>query len=310
MRREIFFLLALVGFNGAAQSYYSRSDGWSGPPDKFNISSSGDKISEEFWEWIGKRKEEDEKEIKILEELIEKKREEVKKEIAELVAKANDINTDKIESKDREVDNHLFHPCKNNGDDCIKQYLTMNSQCAPIYPYKNKHKIFREKSISYLPNFNLTLSITNSEIDGLDGKVEQFYINKKTGNLIYAVDFKSITIDSKMTYFIINQRGKEPVVVGDFVKIKFAPTVLTAVIPISYSGLSLKDALISADISGLPIYDLGPKASKTPDPVVQRTLLAYTINMKTGVRELFLTEAYTYFIEYLQNYICDFGIRT
>ncbi|XP_063831916.1 uncharacterized protein LOC135081107 [Ostrinia nubilalis] len=201
----------------------------------------------------------------------------------------------------------IYYPCDFEDDiDCIRHYFASSGQCKETHNYARK-PVYRDRLVVYLPGFNLTLIVTKTRIKYIGDRINRFYINKKTDNLIMSVDFENINIDSRYTTFIYQRRGQEPIKRADFTNATFSAT-LTAVVPLK-KGIDFKQSRVTAYISDpITVPAIGPRVLGSTQPVVTQVNTAFLANLPQLFLEIFLTEAPSLYFGYLQKYICDFGI--
>ncbi|KAL0879550.1 hypothetical protein ABMA27_003288 [Loxostege sticticalis] len=203
------------------------------------------------------------------------------------------------------------YPCDDDDDleSCVRDYFAASDNCKPV-SHQDGDPIFRKQKEVYFPKINLTVVTTDSNITYHNSQIRAFYLNKESGNLVFAIDFEYIKLYSNYSYFYFYQVAKEPIVTGDFVTGSY-PCTLTAVIPAS-NGItkdSIKKARITAYLpTGYPPFIIGPRVLESLNPVIVKTVAALLADVPTAVLEIFLTGAPHFFLVYLQKYICDFGL--
>ncbi|CAK1589036.1 unnamed protein product [Parnassius mnemosyne] len=156
---------------------------------------------------------------------------------------------------------------------------------------------------------NITTTFLDIELKGLNGRIEEFYINRETDKLVLAIDFRGLSISSNNTYFRFHRRGREPIVTSDFGFVVFKSVFITIVIP-NLNNLQLEESESFAYVSEeRPEYGLGPGLANSTDPAVSAALAEFDANTKIIIRESFLTDGPFYAATFIQWNICDFGLR-
>ncbi|KAL0829924.1 hypothetical protein ABMA28_003397 [Loxostege sticticalis] len=215
-------------------------------------------------------------------------------------------NKDRDQMKRGDKDPDIYYPCDFEDDiDCVRHYFASSGQCKEVHNYANK-PVYRDRLVAYVPGLNLTAVLVKSRLTFVGDKIIRFYINKKTQNLVMAVDFKSINVDTIRTTFIYQRRGQEPFKLADYTNGTFTVT-LTAVIPIK-KGIDFKESRVTAYISSIEQVEIGPKVLTSTEPVAVKTNAAIYADLPKAVLEYYLTEGPSSYFAYLQKYICDFGI--
>ncbi|CAH2234679.1 jg6151 [Pararge aegeria aegeria] len=203
---------------------------------------------------------------------------------------------------------NIERPCHVSFKECIKQYFSQHAKCEEKYG-SVPDPLIRAVSTTFLTRLNLTLSATDVIYSGLNGNIEEFYINKATDKLVITIQFRNVTFYSKDTFYRFHRRAKEPVVNVDYLFINYRSVSTTTVIPcINDLQLDKSETYAYVDDAS-PRFNIGPKAFVSSDPGVTGTLPALLADIPTGVQEFFLTEAPFYAAAYIQHSICDFGLN-
>ncbi|KAL0829925.1 hypothetical protein ABMA28_003398 [Loxostege sticticalis] len=219
----------------------------------------------------------------------------------------NSGNKDRDQMKRGDKDPDIYYPCDFEDDiDCVRHFFASSGQCKEVHNYGNK-PVYRTRLVTYEPGFNLTIVLNKSRIKYIGDRITRFYINKKTDNLVMAVDFEGINVDTKFSTFFYQRRGQEPIKRTDFTNGTY-PVTLTAVIPLK-KGINFKESRVTAYFASLPEnFEVGPKVLASTDPVVLQVNAAFLANLSQALLESSLAEAPSLYFGYLQKYICDFGI--
>ncbi|KOB69467.1 Fibroin P25 [Operophtera brumata] len=221
---------------------------------------------------------------------------------------------------DRE--DQLIRPCALDDRQCIRKYFAQNSKCKPAYgPIPDP--LYLKRNTVYFPFANITLLRTRVRITGLSSiKINEFYVNKDTGNLVIALDFQNMNQSSPRNlncirkFFASNSRcsvsrgpAPDPVIFQtDTVYLSYVnlTVVLDNVQTTPY--LQLDKADIHADVADSnPPYAVGPYAYNSTDPSVQRTFNEMTSTLPQALRESFVLKSSLLLTVFIQNNICDFA---
>ncbi|XP_038218779.1 uncharacterized protein LOC119837323 [Zerene cesonia] len=216
---------------------------------------------------------------------------------------------DKInEIKDDIQDKSIERPCETLDMNCIRRYLADHSYCKMTYG-RVPDPIYRVQATQHLTRVNLTITSTNLTYKGLNGRIEEFYINRVTDQVVLAVEFRNVEFFTKNAFFFFYRRAKEPVITKDFLKIMFNSVVVTSTIPgVHHLRFDRSENFgFSNDITYK--FVVGPNAFKHRDPVVLNTFLQIAANLPVNARELLHTEAQYYLTNFVQYSLCDFGLN-
>ncbi|XP_045504848.1 uncharacterized protein LOC123701417 [Colias croceus] len=226
---------------------------------------------------------------------------ELPKPLEDFKDKINEI-TEEIQEKGIE------RPCESLDLQCIRRYLAEHSYCKMTYG-RVPDPLHRVQATQHLTRVNLTITSTNLTYKGLNGKIEQFFINRVSDQVLLAVEFRDVEFFTKNAYFFFYRRAKEPVITKDFLRIKFNSVVVTSTIPgVHHVRFDRSENFgFSNDITYQ--FIVGPNALKNRDPVVLNTFLQIAANLPVNARELLHTEAQFYMANFVQYTLCDFGLN-
>ncbi|KAJ2937939.1 hypothetical protein O0L34_g14212 [Tuta absoluta] len=201
----------------------------------------------------------------------------------------------------------IERPCPTYDLNCIRSFFGQHGHCQKtIGPVPEP--ISRPQSNIYFPRINLTLSIVDQRVSGLNGRVEEFYINRETDSLVLAVEFSKLTETSDKVYFKFHRRGKEPIVTIATYGVVFSPIIITAVIP-KLDSLQLDDAEVTVFITGKAAqFAVTPTFIASTDPQPAMSVASAFTNLAEDMQELFLTDSSYLIATYIQYNICDFGL--
>ncbi|XP_041969197.1 fibrohexamerin-like [Aricia agestis] len=191
---------------------------------------------------------------------------------------------------------------------CIRQFLAKHAKCKPVHgsvpePY------YRAQTRALLPNINSTLTLDDVEYKGLNGRVQEFSINRESDKLVLAVEFRNLYTASDRTHFTVYRRAREPITTVDFLKVLYKSMTITIVIP-DLKSLKLEQAETFSYVDdGAPRITIGPNAFNSPDPTVRRAAAEFYPSLPIGVREAYLTEGSFIIITFIQKTLCDFGLN-
>ncbi|CAH2055722.1 unnamed protein product, partial [Iphiclides podalirius] len=124
-------------------------------------------------------------------------------------------------------DENFERPCPVYDTYCIRQYFANNANCKVAYgPVPEPY--YRAQSTSYIPVANITTILTNIQLKGLNGRIEEFYVNRETDKLVLTIEFRGLSLNSSFAYFRFQRRSREPVVTGDAVTVVYQSVVSSA----------------------------------------------------------------------------------
>ncbi|XP_045778805.1 collagen alpha-2(I) chain-like [Maniola jurtina] len=203
---------------------------------------------------------------------------------------------------------NVERPCHASFEECVKQYFVQHAHCKLSYD-RVPEPLVRPVSTTYLARVNLTLSASDVIYSGLNGNIEEFYVNKETDKLVITIRFRNVTYYSKDTFYTFHRRGREPVVNVDYLFANFRSLTTTTVIPY-IDDLKLDRSTTHAFVDDAnPRFNFGPWAFVNSDRSVRETLPTLMADMRTNVQEFFLTEAAFFAVTYIQRNLCDFGFK-
>ncbi|XP_028177050.1 uncharacterized protein LOC114364894 [Ostrinia furnacalis] len=200
------------------------------------------------------------------------------------------------------------YPCEDTSDIvCVRSFFMSFFQCIAAR-FDDRQPIYRVSQTVHIPIANVTINTHKDVITFNGSKVEKLYYNPVTSSVVMTVSFKTLKIETGTAYYSISQVGKVPVTAEDTVTVNYENVWLTAVIALS-NKLDMRNAKVSAyNYNARPSFSMGPELGNSSNPVVQSAIQAIHDNLPTAVQEIFLTEAYSYFIAYMQSHICYYGI--
>ncbi|KAI5638765.1 fibroin p25 domain-containing protein [Phthorimaea operculella] len=201
----------------------------------------------------------------------------------------------------------IERPCPTYDLNCIRVFFEHHGHCKKTFG-PVPEPISRPQSNIYFPRVNLTLSIVDQRISGLNGRIEEFYINRETDRLVIAVEFTNLTQTSDKVYFKSHRPRREPVVTVTSYFSVFDPIIITAVIP-KIDNLQLDDAEVTAFITGQTArFAVTPTLVTSTDPQPAMSVATAFTNLSEDMQELFLTDSSYLIATYIQYNICDFGL--
>ncbi|XP_041969199.1 fibrohexamerin-like [Aricia agestis] len=206
------------------------------------------------------------------------------------------------------IDEYIERPCEIFDKFCIRQFLAQHSKCKPVDgPVPDP--LYRDKTTGYAPHANVTFIPIAVTVSGLNGRIEEFYINRKTDRLLLAVEFTNLYAASPYAYLRYHRRAQEPLVYNDFGSINFTSLVLTITIP-NLKDLQLERSEVFAYSPGIPVIILGGRfTAQGVEPEVVRAVADIFANFPITVRELMLNDNPFYIGSYIQYNLCDFGLK-
>ncbi|KOB69466.1 Fibroin P25 [Operophtera brumata] len=203
----------------------------------------------------------------------------------------------------------VIYPCVLDDWQCIRKFFADNSKCTPSFgPISDPLRL--ERITQYYPSSNLTAIQTKFTVTGLaNSMVTEFYVNNDTGNLVFAINFKDLNETSPKAYFRYKRKAKESIVLEDYTSVLYSSGTFTAVIS-KVPHLRLDLAEVHADIdNAAPPFYIGPAAYNSTDPDVIGAFAAFSSDIPTAIQEAFLFKSQLYIAVYIQEYICDFGLK-
>ncbi|XP_050355245.1 fibrohexamerin-like, partial [Nymphalis io] len=211
--------------------------------------------------------------------------------------------TDILSGEDRNIE----RPCQVFDTYCIRKYFAENSQCkesqGPV-----PDPMYRAQSTTFLPRLNLTMTADDVLYSGLNGRIEEFYINRESDKLVLAIEFRNLTFYARDVYFRYHRRAREPIVNVDYVYINYRSVVSTVVIP-NRKDLQLQKSEITSYLNEIPAFSIGRNAFESPDPQVQLAKVLIQTDVLTDVLETQLTESAYYASTFIQYSLCDFSLK-
>nr|BAS31051.1 fibrohexamerin homolog1 [Samia ricini] len=217
-------------------------------------------------------------------------------------------STDRRSQNNQESGNNIIYPCSTSDLKCIREFFCAHARCKPTYGrVPDPFKVDRFDYTMATSNISYTLS--NVELTGLNGKVTSFYINKKTDNLVIALEVKNVTMSSPVMTFIYNRKGKEPIQLSDDYFVTYGSTTFTVIIP-NIKDLQLGKAYCYAYLDdSKPNVGLGDNFRNSCDPVVKRAYKDLLKKIPDAAKEALIVQAFNYVKIIIQNSICDFGLK-
>ncbi|XP_061717259.1 uncharacterized protein LOC133525053 [Cydia pomonella] len=202
----------------------------------------------------------------------------------------------------------IERPCQVYDTFCIRKFFAEHSKCK-ISGRRLPEPFFRAQAGYQYASANISVTAVDGIYDGLsNARVEEFYINKVTDNLIIAFYFDDVSIRSNNTNAKFYLRGREPEVHTDFASLDFRKTTVTMIIP-GLNNLRLDRAETFTESPLVP-FSAGPRIGLSSDPeVVSMFLYLVTAGVPVETREEISTEGVFLATTYLQYNICDFGLK-
>ncbi|XP_041969196.1 uncharacterized protein LOC121726044 [Aricia agestis] len=115
------------------------------------------------------------------------------------------------QSVTKQKENRIVRPCSTSDIDCIRRYFGDHAQCRVTHGPVPDPMYFKH-TYAFLPAANMTLTSDDFYRTNLNGRIEEFYINKETDKLLIALEFKNLTIYSNNSYLAYHRRAKEPII--------------------------------------------------------------------------------------------------
>ncbi|KAL0829931.1 hypothetical protein ABMA28_003404 [Loxostege sticticalis] len=204
-------------------------------------------------------------------------------------------------------DNDYSYPCSLDDLDCIRDYFAQSGMCTKV-SHQDGKSIQRPKLVGFLPSFNSSYTCLDNTITFDGSKIESFYVNKRSNNLVMTIYFDGCSVYTERLQLAIHVRGRENVLVEDYVNITYT-AALTGIFPKAGLNGLIGAAVSSYNINPSPPLELGAKISESSNEVVSNWYNALENDISTGVNELLLTEGPFLYSLYIQTYICNYGVE-
>ncbi|XP_075982362.1 uncharacterized protein LOC142980709 [Anticarsia gemmatalis] len=140
------------------------------------------------------------------------------------------------------------------------------------------------------------------QVKGLNsGKIEHFYINKKTDTLVMEVEFENLIVETKsvMEY---HRKGKEPIIGSDYSTIKFRHLSLTLTVQHLHDPNRAKKHVYAYLSDPNPPLKNGPGLYIIED--IEDSHKQWMRDVALSAREAMTTQGPAYFDAYFENNIC------
>ncbi|XP_059060999.1 uncharacterized protein LOC131853926 [Achroia grisella] len=201
----------------------------------------------------------------------------------------------------------IVRPCDRDDLDCIRKFFASRRHCTPPRgrvpdPY------LRDSNILNFIDFNMTVIDVNSHIRGLNGKINEFHLNKRTNQMVFAVSFKKIDVATEKSVVYHHRKGQVPIVTSDWSRVIYRRTLITTTTPL-LPTIDFRYTVVSAySEEGNPAYGFGPGIYTHPSPIVQKNIASYIANPELTVRNALATEARSFIRIFVQNVICGYNV--
>ncbi|KAG7304799.1 hypothetical protein JYU34_010165 [Plutella xylostella] len=206
---------------------------------------------------------------------------------------------------DRNNNQTIIRPCYDIS--CVRKYFADHSKCKPVYGHVPE-PYYRPQANYLLSFFNLTVTSTGIHYRGLQGVIQDFYLDRQTDRAVLTLLFRNYRLNSTVDYYRYHRAGKEPAITKSFGATYF-PSLTTTTIFRGIHKLDLQTSDTTGYVDGVPVAVVDPSAGNHPDPVVQRTFAAFLAGLLIAVQEALLTESPWAAATFIEHTICDFGLR-
>nr|XP_021207599.1 fibrohexamerin-like [Bombyx mori] len=205
-------------------------------------------------------------------------------------------------------DHDKIRPCSHFDLNCIRAYFKQHSSCVVSHgPVPDPLKL--QNIIFHLPHANMSFVLRNSNVGGLNGKVVEFYVNKKTHKLVLAAEMKEVTLESSQMIAKYSRKAKEPIELNDGVSGNYGTITFTTVFP-DMTNLYLAEAETNSYIEDSNVkYYIGPKMSTSAEVAVSDSFDRVRKNLGLDLQEGFVFLGPIFMANFIQYNICDFGIK-
>ncbi|CAF4761842.1 unnamed protein product [Pieris macdunnoughi] len=224
-----------------------------------------------------------------------------------VIGEAGEVLDNLINQIDNGED-EIERPCKSLDNHCVRNWLHEHSSCKKTFG-SVPDPLHRVQATQQLPRINLTMSAIDVSYNGLNGRIEEFYVNRKTDQVVLAVEFRNVVLQTNNSYYIFYRRAKEPVVTNDFYIVRLSSLIVTATIPRIDNLRYDRSEHFTYSNDPTSTFIVGPTSFAHRDPVVQRVFLALISNLPINVREIVISEGPFLMANFIQYSLCDFGIK-
>ncbi|XP_075991762.1 fibrohexamerin-like [Anticarsia gemmatalis] len=198
-------------------------------------------------------------------------------------------------------DSSKEQPCDEHDMSCIKHFFARHSHCSPVSGNPPDSYYMKNLTID-VPYANGTTELKNLQIKGLNsGKVENFFINKKSNVLVFEVVFSRIMLYSPSAKLIYYRKGKDPLTGTDYAKIEQKNLSLTFTIQYSHDFRISQGHVYSA-VSGAR-YKIGPRGDNVVGAELARQI--WKDDFGLAMREAMVAEGPELFHAYFKTTICS-----
>ncbi|KAL0879552.1 hypothetical protein ABMA27_003290 [Loxostege sticticalis] len=127
--------------------------------------------------------------------------------------------------------NNFSYPCESSDDieECIRDYFSESGDCEKS-THEDGEPIPNQSQNAYFSKSNITVLASKANVTYINPQIRTFYINENTSNLVFAVEFDAIIMDSEYTSFRFHQVAREPIITGDAVNASYHPTIFSSLL--------------------------------------------------------------------------------
>ncbi|XP_038218778.1 uncharacterized protein LOC119837321 [Zerene cesonia] len=207
-----------------------------------------------------------------------------------------------------EYEEGIERPCRVFDLNCIRRYFSTHGKCKEVYgPVPDP--LYRAQSTEHLPRLNLTYTGYDITYRGENGKIEEFYINRKTNRLLLALQLRNFNVLLDKFYLRFQRRGREPVVRSTTLNVTYAALTLTIIIPNLKDLQFDKSEVFTFAEDANPPFSIDPNLFLTADPTVLQGGTEFLLGVPINEQEGFFKDSIYYITSYIQYAICDFGYK-
>ncbi|XP_048481545.1 uncharacterized protein LOC119694260 [Plutella xylostella] len=189
-------------------------------------------------------------------------------------------------------------------ESCVQEYFQQRVQCTPAFLESGAVKF--DTITMKIPSTKMIIDQLNTTIDEVDGKIVAFTVNEEKKLAVLAVEFTNLTMNSNLLFNFYGT-GKEPITFTGALDEFFPSIVMTSFF--STETYDLHTARHFAYLPAVPTVALTGGCLDTDDEVLSEALADFNENFNTVLLEGWRSVGVPLANYYIQNHICDYGIK-
>ncbi|XP_075982349.1 uncharacterized protein LOC142980701 [Anticarsia gemmatalis] len=195
---------------------------------------------------------------------------------------------------------HIEQPCSTHDINCIRNYFANLLECSPVHKPTPEPHVIKKIPIN-VPHSNMSATMNDVHVKGLNsGRIEHFYINKKTDTLVFEVEFGSL-FGKTWAVMEYHRKGKEPIIGSDYAMFVLRHLSLTLTIQHLHSNHGKKH--VYAYLSDRrPPLKVGPGLRVLEE--IEESHMQWMRDVGLSAREALTTQGPAYFDTYFKTNIC------